>query len=217
MAKASVAARRSQQVVALLRVAIGIFFLIEGVLKYQDPQFAARLPSMLEHWAVGNPLFFYQDFLTLLVIPNAKFFAFIITWLEMGIGTSFVLGAFMRYTLPAQAFLNLNYLMATWHANPGDAALNGLLLAMALLLFWGHASTLYGLDQLLEKYWGDGKKSRSALSKSRASRKSRKKIERIVELEDDDEDDTEDDDEDDGMETLDLPQLARLRKRRMRV
>lgn len=216
MAKASVAARRSQQVVALLRVVIGIFFLIEGVLKHQDPQFAVRLPSLLEHWAADNPLFFYQDLLYALVIPNAKFTAFMITWLEMGVGASFVLGAFMRYTIPVQAVLNLSYLMATFHVNPGDAALNGLLLVMALLLFWGQASTLYGVDQLLVRYFGDGKKTRAS-QKSRKSRKSRKKIERIVEELDDDDEDEDDLDEDDDVETLDLPQLARLRKKRMRV
>ncbi len=159
-------ARRVYLSMALLRVLMGAFFIYDGYIKLNDPNFAVRLPSMLEGWAANNPIFFYQDILNLLVIPNGWFFAQVVTYLELIIGVGYVLGAFMPAVVLLQVFLNLNFLMAAQHTHPSELIVNLAFLVIALVLLSSNAGIHYGLDQWLpDLHWGKAKKKKRKVTK----------------------------------------------------
>jgi uncharacterized membrane protein YphA (DoxX/SURF4 family) len=150
MAKTPASVKRSHQALALLRGIIGGFFLYDGYHRVIDPPFAAQLSGILSAWAAENPLFFYQDILYGILIPNAATVAGLLAYSELLIGGCFMLGFLMRWAIPLQIFLNANILMASQHTHLALLALNSLLIATGLVLLWGEAGRHYGLD-----HWAD--------------------------------------------------------------
>lgn len=175
---------RASQAIALLRVIVGGFFLYQGYSKLRDPHFAVYLSGLLNGAAANNPFFFYEDLLKGLLIPNAEALAWGITWAELAIGGTYLLGALMRVATVGQLFLNLNYLLALQHTHPGERALNLCFLLLGLTLLFGEAGRQYGLDCWLFRTAGakpgkSAKKSRAGKgattdkpAKGKASRKS---------------------------------------------
>ncbi len=204
-------ARRAYLSLALLRILLGAFFIYDGYTKLNDPSFSVRLPSMLAGWAANNPIFFYQDLLNVLIIPNGWFFAHVVTYTEFVLGVGYVLGLFMPVMIPLQIFLNLNFLMATQHTHPSELIVNGAFLAMALVLYLSNAGTHYGLDQwvLPALNWTQGKTRRKSLKNTRLKSTPKKKAKKEMITLEDSEDAYEDEDND-----VDLVELADMKKRK---
>ncbi len=226
-------ARRAYVAVALLRVLVGAFFIYDGYTKLNDPNFAVRLPSMLAGWSANNPIFFYQDLLNLLIIPNGWFFAPIVIYSELLVGVGYVLGAFMPIMILVQAFLNLNFLMAAQHTHPSELLVNMAFLAMALVLYVSGAGNHYGLDHWLKPYlpFGNLKKKKRKPAKNKAQKKAQvsRSLKKKVNSRDNFEDDHHWDDSDDSIDPdwdvgenedsdkdIDLVELAEMKKRKKR-
>lgn len=137
---------RIKQSMVLMRIALGLFIAYSGWEKIHDPQFAAKLPSMLQGWAATNPIFFYQDFLSGVAAPWASFIAFVVSYGELILGSALVLGIYMNVVTPLTMFLLLNYLLATQHTSTAALGMNAACLLMAFVLFWSGAGQIVGLD-----------------------------------------------------------------------
>lgn len=160
----------AQQALTFLRVATGVYFLLQGYHKFNDPRFGTTLEKLLREWVVQNPFPFYRQFLEQFAIPNAAHLAQWVTDGELAVGFSYVLGLFVSLSAPLAIFLNLNFLLASQHAVPGMLGHNLMFILISIALSWGRAGEYFGLDAL--------RKGRPASQQS--SGKTNKKLETVT-------------------------------------
>ena len=136
----------------LLRVYLGAVFLLAALPKiHQD--FSPGLTTFLKQVALerGHP--FYQEFVHRVILPNVAAFAALITWGELLVGVTLVLGLLTRFSAGFALVLALNYMFAKgvwfWTPTSNDAAS----VAIALALLIGAAGRTLGLDALLARRW----------------------------------------------------------------
>lgn len=110
---------------ALVRIATGLLFILFGQYKVFGSGFVTEgFIRYVERYVTQNQAVgFYQAFLTGVVLPNAKFFAWLVGLGELAIGIALVLGLFVRAASIAGAVHMLNLTLATWHAPGPDAPL----------------------------------------------------------------------------------------------
>ncbi len=140
---------REKQALAFLRIATGLFFLYVGYQKLENPDFPMLMVENLKKWSDGSPYLIYQAFVQTVILPNSLFFAKLITFGEIGIGVSYILGAWVRFSGPAALFLNLNFLLATQHTGMASIGINLAFMIIHLSLFWSRAGHCFGLDTLI--------------------------------------------------------------------
>ena len=137
---------REQQALAFLRVSLGLFFLYHGHHKLTHPGFARQLSDYLQHWAATHPWMPYREFLTQVAIPHVDIFSLLVTYGEIGVGISYILGFLVAYSAPAAVFMNLNFLLAMQHLGPAALGLNLVCILAHSTLFWARAGRYYGFD-----------------------------------------------------------------------
>lgn len=137
---------RLRQGLTFLRFAIGCYFLWMGYDKVKNPQFAIQLPSLLHAWSQTTPLFWYEDFLKFIVIPQSSIFGALVSYGEVLIGVSFITGAFIPYTALFAIFLNLNFMLASLGTGHTAIGVNLAFILISLVLFWTEAGRYFGLD-----------------------------------------------------------------------
>jgi len=137
------------QALAFLRVASGVFFLYLGLAKFNNPHMADVLTLSVRTWAEHHPQPVYQAFLETVVLPNAVFFTRLVTFSELFIGITYILGAWIRYSSLLGLLLNTNFLLATQHMGIDALGINLAFLAIHITLNWGKSGFCYGLDSLL--------------------------------------------------------------------
>jgi thiosulfate dehydrogenase [quinone] large subunit len=142
---------RERQALAFLRIATGLFFLNAGHQKLINPAFAQHLSETLQQWAADHPYPHYRQFLELAAIPHSDIFAQLVTYGEIGVGLSYVLGFLVAYSAPAAAFMNLNFLLAGQHTNPALLSVNLICVLTHLSVFWGRAGHYFGFDAYVFK------------------------------------------------------------------
>ena len=136
----------------LLRVYLGVVFLVAAVPKVSR-DITPSLAGFLEKVALtkGHP--FYQDFVREVVLPNAPFFAWLVTWGELAVGVLLILGLLTRLSAAVALLLVVNYMLAKgawlWTPSSNDAAFA--VIALALLI--GAAGRTLGLDAFLARRW----------------------------------------------------------------
>jgi thiosulfate dehydrogenase (quinone) large subunit len=142
----------------LLRIWLGYEWLKAGIEKVGDPKWVgsdagasisgffqnALAKATGEHPAVQS---WYASFIENFALPNAKAFSYVVTFGEILVGVSLILGALTVVGLVAGAFMNLNYLFA------GTVSTNPILYTAAIiLLVMGYASSIYGVDRFILPY-----------------------------------------------------------------
>ncbi len=136
----------------LLRVYLGTIFLVAALPKIQR-DFTPNLTGFVQHVGLeaGHP--FYQQFLERVVLPNASFFAGLVSWAELLVGLTLILGLMTRFSASVALVLALNYMFAKgawiWTPSSNDAAI----VAIALALLIGAAGRTLGLDAFLARRW----------------------------------------------------------------
>lgn len=134
----------------VLRIYLGVVFLVAALPKFQQ-DFTQGLLGFLDQVALqrGHP--FYQEFLQRIVIPHASLFAILVSWGELLVGLSLILGLLTRVSAAVAFLLAVNYMFAKgqwfWSPSSNDAAFA--LISVALLL--GAAGRTFGLDSLLAR------------------------------------------------------------------
>jgi len=137
---------------ALLRVYLGVVFLIAALPKL-GRDFTPGLTGFVEQVGLtrGHP--FYQQFLEQVVLPNAAFFALLVTGAELFVAVTLILGLMTRLSSSVALILALNYMFAKgawfWTPSSNDAAFA----AIALALLIGAAGRTLGLDSFLARRW----------------------------------------------------------------
>jgi thiosulfate dehydrogenase (quinone) large subunit len=136
----------------LLRVYLGVVFLVAALPKLQK-DFTPILLGFLERVALekGHP--FYQEFIQRVVIPNAALFAVLVSWGELLVGVSLILGLLTRFSAAAAFLLTVNYMFAkgNWFWNPSSNDAAFAMISLALLV--GAAGRTLGLDAMLARRW----------------------------------------------------------------
>jgi len=136
----------------LLRVFLGVIFLVAALPKVQQ-DFTPGLTGFVEQVGLerGHP--FYQQFLEQVVLTNAPVFAALVTWGELLVGITLILGLLTRFSAAVALVLALNYMFAKgawfWTPSSNDAAF----VAIALALLIGAAGRTLGLDAFLARRW----------------------------------------------------------------
>lgn len=136
----------------LLRVYLGVVFLVAALPKVRQ-DFTPDLLTFLDQIALQRGHLFYQDFVQRVILPNVPAFAAFITWGELLVGVSLVLGLLTRASSALALLLTANYMLAkgNWPWTPwsNDAAF----VAISLALLIGAAGRTLGLDALLARRW----------------------------------------------------------------
>jgi len=96
---------------AVLRIYAGVFWLLHGIPKLLNPNFATpggMMAGMIQQ-TVPETSGVYHDFLVHVVLPNAPLFAHLVAWGETLTGVSLLLGLLSRAGGLVGVFLPLNY------------------------------------------------------------------------------------------------------------
>jgi len=137
---------------ALLRVYLGVVFLIAAIPKLRE-DFTPGLTAFVQQRAMEHSHLFYRGFLQEVVLPNAQLFAALVTWGELLVGVSLILGLITRLSATVALLLTVNYMLAKgawpWTPSSNDAAFA----AISLALLIGAAGRTFGLDSMLAKRW----------------------------------------------------------------
>jgi len=136
----------------LLRVYLGGVFLIAAIPKLRK-DFTPGLTGFVEQKALEHSHLFYREFLQEVVLPNAQLFAALVTWGELLVGVSLILGLMTRLSATVALLLTVNYMLAKgawpWTPSSNDAAFAAISLALVI----GAAGRTLGLDSMLAKRW----------------------------------------------------------------
>ena len=139
----------------LVRLYVGYTWLSSGLGKLVNPAWTQTGDALKSYWtnaiaipASGKPPItfdWYRDFLTLLLNGgHYTWFAKLVIFGELAIGTALIIGAFVGLAAFFGAFMNWNFMMA------GTTSVNPVLftLAVLLILAWKTAGYI-GIDRVL--------------------------------------------------------------------
>lgn len=138
--------------IIFLRVAVGLFFLVqEDILEKFSTWTSRTLPTVFAIW-IKNPhgYGFYQSFLMNVALPHAEFFRFLVTYWEVAFAVCLILGLGLRVLIPLQIFANLNYMLGKTLASP-SADLDKITVIVLIAIFLLSAGRYYGLDGYLRR------------------------------------------------------------------
>jgi uncharacterized membrane protein YphA (DoxX/SURF4 family) len=142
------------QALALMRIAVGGYFLAQGFNKIQggwltsaDPLVRTTLAPALERNTVEG---FYRPFLENVVLPNGALFGQLVALGEVAVGLSLILGLLLRVSCTVAIFLNLNYMLMKGLAN-NSGSNDRMFVVCEIALLLGAAGLVWGLDGYLAR------------------------------------------------------------------
>jgi uncharacterized membrane protein YphA (DoxX/SURF4 family) len=147
--------------IAVVRMAMAVFFLLFGEYKLFGPGFAhGGFQEYLHGYIQGSAVSLYRPILADLVLPHAVFLGYMVGAVEMFIGVSLLLGIWVRPASVLGALHMLSLTLATWW-DPGHGApvwryfgaeLDHLpLLFLFVIFFVSDAGRQWGLDGRWQK------------------------------------------------------------------
>jgi uncharacterized membrane protein YphA (DoxX/SURF4 family) len=141
--------------VALVRILLGYHFLGTGSDKLLGGFLSGRmLLSDLIRGAPKDPLPWHRDFIMGVVVPHVHFFSYLVTFGELAIGTSLLLGCLVRISSSFGAIHNTNILLAVAWGGPGSVlGINRTFILLHLVFVFTSAGRALGLDGLLHKWF----------------------------------------------------------------
>jgi uncharacterized membrane protein YphA (DoxX/SURF4 family) len=103
--------------IALVRVALGVIFVLFGEYKLVSPEFAhGGFQKYLTQFLDGNmAVHWYRPFLEKVVVPHATIFGYVFGTGELLVGTALVTGVLVRPAALGGAFMMLNLLFSEWN------------------------------------------------------------------------------------------------------
>jgi uncharacterized membrane protein YphA (DoxX/SURF4 family) len=153
--------------IALLRIVVGVWFLkavwtkltlvwLGGVVPYPavSPRFLAFHPKRVAEFAADNPIPWYKHFLQTTVLPRATLFAELQAYGEVVVGVGLVLGLLTGLAAIIGLVLTVNYGLATQWMSFGQQGFHLLLITSMVIFLVTGAGRLFGVDQLLRRWFG---------------------------------------------------------------
>lgn len=142
----------ARSALVLLRIYLGGVFLVAALPKLRS-DFTPTMIGFLQTVALEKGHSFYQGFIEQVVLLNAPLFAALVTWGELLVGISLLLGLMTRLSSCVALVLAVNYMFAKgawfWTPSSNDAAF----VAISLTLLIGAAGRTFGLDAFLARRW----------------------------------------------------------------
>ena len=154
-----VAIEHPAQWLAVLRIAVGLYFvkslvtkmsivLVGGVLPV--PTVSARwievMPKIVAKQASENPVLFYKHFLENTVLTHPELFAQLTAWGETVVGLGLTLGLLTGLSSLVGLLLVTNYGLATQWMSPGQQGFHYVLFVLMVAFFFSRAGRTWGLD-----------------------------------------------------------------------
>jgi len=147
--------------IAIVRMCVGIIFLLFGWYKVAGPAFAH---GGIQHYVQGfldrnMVVSFYRPFLEKVALPHALFLGYGVGVVELLIGLSLVSGILVRIAATGGAFYMVNFLLSEWNG-PGanaptwqyfGAQLDHLGLLFLFLIFFADNASRLSLQRLLTR------------------------------------------------------------------
>jgi uncharacterized membrane protein YphA (DoxX/SURF4 family) len=97
--------------IVVLRIYTGLFFAWNGFSKVGRDDFADGMEGFLNA-QLANSFAFYRPFIESVVLPNKTMFAALVTWGEVAVGLTMIVGLATRYAAAVGAFMVLNFWFA---------------------------------------------------------------------------------------------------------
>lgn len=138
---------------AALRILLGFHFLGTGFEKLLGRFLTGRpLITDLLRGAPKDPLALHRSFILGFVVPHVHFFSYLVTFGEIAIGASLLLGCLVRISSSFGAFHNLNILLAIGWGGPSSVmGLNRTFILLHLVFVFSSAGRALGVDGFLHK------------------------------------------------------------------
>jgi uncharacterized membrane protein YphA (DoxX/SURF4 family) len=115
--------RALKWMIALVRVVIGIIFILFGEYKIAGPEFAhGGIQKYLSGFLDGNmAVHWYRPFLEKVVMPHATAFGYLFGAGELMVGIALITGVMVRPAAVGGAFMMLNLLLSEWNGVGANA------------------------------------------------------------------------------------------------
>lgn len=144
------------RILAGVRIATSVFFLLFGEYKLAGPAFAhGGFQTYLQDYIANSAVNFYRPFLLGAVQPHAVFFGYLVGVIEFLVGLSLLLGLWVRPACILGGLFLINMILCTWWG-PGHgvpvwryfgAELEHIPLLLLLIVFYAaDAGQIWGLD-----------------------------------------------------------------------
>jgi uncharacterized membrane protein YphA (DoxX/SURF4 family) len=140
------------QGMALLRMAFGLYFLVQALAKLNWLVSGQPLGQQLQQ-ALPRAEGFYQPFLAGTVLPNVDVVARLVTLGEWVTGLLLLLGLFTRLGALIGMWLNLNYMLMKGLVSPAGS-IDRLFFLAELVFLATAAGLIWGLDRFLRPWLG---------------------------------------------------------------
>jgi len=157
---------RNNYALALLRIGVGIFFLIFGQYKVFGTAFTLHggFQFWINKFLEGGTYPFMAPILRGFVLPHATAIAFLVAYGELAIGTALVLGVFVRSASLCGLIFMLTLLFSSDYPGAGaafwqyfGASLSHSVFALCFAAFLiGHADSVWSVKALRKNHAGGG-------------------------------------------------------------
>lgn len=152
---------------ALLRMATGLFFLLEGHYRLIYPHLEAQLHQALTATTGPVSLPVLGQLIRQTLLPNLHQGLNLILDGQILVGVCFVSGLFV----PLAAWLAIGIcglLLFAASGNPVSVGFSAVLALICFTLFWGKAGQQFGLDELLRRSFASGNARKAGASRKKA-------------------------------------------------
>ena len=156
--------RHPDRWVALLRIAVGLWFLRGGFRKVTlffwggflplpaaTDRWIGFMPKKVAEFAAGNPITWYKEFLEGTVVHNPKVFGFFTAWGEFSVGVGLTLGLLTVLAGLIGLLMMISYFLASAWMGFGPQGFHLLLIACMIVFMGSRAGRVWGLDRMLLK------------------------------------------------------------------
>ena len=137
--------------IVLLRVYTGVFFVVHGYGKISGGTFSNGMVGFLN--SQENMYGWYRSIVESVILPNSGLFAFLVSWGELAVGISMILGLATRYGAIAGAFMLANFWWAKGMSIMAGQNHDFMWVMIFIVLAGLHAGRTMSLDErLVGKY-----------------------------------------------------------------
>jgi uncharacterized membrane protein YphA (DoxX/SURF4 family) len=158
-ARSPVTTEHAAQWLAVIRIAVGLYFVKSLVTKMSlvlaggflplpvvSERWIGVMPKIVAKQASENPILFYKQFLEGTVLTHGDLFAHLTAWGETVVGLGLTLGVLTGLSSLVGLILVVNYGLATQWMSPGQQGFHLLLTVLMITFFFSRAGRTWGLD-----------------------------------------------------------------------
>jgi uncharacterized membrane protein YphA (DoxX/SURF4 family) len=144
----------SRALLVIPRIYIGVILFLSDLGKLtRDNPFADEMLEFLRGVTTRRASAPYLHFVQQVVMPHASLFSYLVMTGEAFAAISLLTGTLTRLGAAVAGFIFLNYMLAKGRIFWSPDSEDGALIIITLLLFFGRAGRVFGVDTYLAKRW----------------------------------------------------------------